>query len=31
MDPEFLQQAAAAAIRITIAPGEKKVQDVRLK
>jgi hypothetical protein len=31
MDPEFLEQAAASAIRIPIAPGEKKVQDVRLK
>ncbi len=29
-DPAFLEQLAAAAIKVTIADGEKKVQDIKL-
>ncbi len=29
-DPSFLERLAPAAIRLTIAPGEKKVQDLRI-
>ncbi|MEZ5316428.1 MAG: carboxypeptidase regulatory-like domain-containing protein [Vicinamibacterales bacterium] len=29
-DPSFMEQVAAAAIRVTIGDGEKKVQDIRL-
>ena len=29
-DPSFLEQLAASAIRVTLAEGEKKVQDVKL-
>ena len=29
-DPAFLQQIESATIRITLSPGEKKTQDVRL-
>ena len=28
--PEFLEQVAAMAIKVTIAEGEKKVQDLRI-
>ena len=30
-DPSFMDQVAAAAIRMTIAEGEKKVQDIQIK
>jgi hypothetical protein len=30
-DPEFLEQLATAAIQITMAEGEKKVQDIRVR
>ena len=31
MDPRFLQKLAALATRVTIAEGDKKVQDVESK
>jgi hypothetical protein len=30
-DPEFLREVAAAAIKITVADGERKTQDLRIK
>jgi protocatechuate 3,4-dioxygenase beta subunit len=30
-DPEFLEQLAATAIKVTIAEGEKKTQDIRIR
>jgi hypothetical protein len=29
-DPDFLEQLAAASMRITLSDGEKKTQDLRL-
>jgi len=29
-DPKFLEQLRAASARVTLAPGDKKVQDLRL-
>ena len=28
--PEFLEQVAAAALKVTIAEGEKKIQDLKI-
>jgi hypothetical protein len=30
-DPQFLAQLVPASIKVTIADGEKKVQDIRVK